>query len=106
MGKTRVTTYILTELIRRYVGPGRALSVPECAERTGFSESCIEKWIYGDAEPRSYGLWCLAEVLGEQFKRDLMREWLGLTDLDDEMTREIGALLATAGYRVVKARAA
>lgn len=105
MGKNRVTTQILTVLIRRYVGHGRPLSVAECAQRTGFSESCIEKWIYGDAEPRSYGLWCLAEVLGEQFKRDLMREWLGLTNPDDEMTREIGALLATAGF-VVKRRAA
>lgn len=94
LGKTRVTTQLLTELIRRYVGAGRPLSIPECARRTGFSERAIETWVYGEAEPRSFGLKVLSDVLGEKFKRDLAREWLGLADPEHELRREIEALLS------------
>lgn len=108
MSRKRVTTHFFADLLRQYVGHGRRISIAECSRQTGYAERTISAWLKGESEPNHNSLKCLATVLGDEFVLDLVRAWGFAVRRDepvDEMTREIGALLATAGF-VVKRRAA
>lgn len=105
MSRKRVITHFFAELLRKYVGHGRRISIAECSRQTGYAERSISAWLKGESEPNHNSLKCLATVLGDDFVLDLVRAWGFAVRRDepvDEMTREIGALLASNGYRVVK----